>query len=80
MLFKGVENYLCLRQIRMDNINSNVVKCKFTVQLLGTLLALEKNQYWRIKTLQDVAVNKKVKKGNQLKNTNRNDSGGNATL
>ena len=80
MLFKGVENYLCLRQIRMDNINSNVVKCKFTAQLLGTLLALEKNQYWRIKTLQDVAVNKKVKKGNQLKNTNRNDSGGNTTL
>lgn len=80
MLFKWIENYLCLRQIRMDNINSNAVKCKFTAQLLGTLLALEENQYRRIQTLQDVAVNKKVKEGNKLKNTNRNDSGGNTTL
>lgn len=61
MLFKGVENYLFLRQIRMDDINSNVIECKFTVQLLGSFLALEKDQHWRIQTLQNVAV-KKVSK------------------
>jgi hypothetical protein len=48
IFFKGIENYLFLRQIRMDDINSNIVECKFPIKLHGSLLFLDKDQYWRI--------------------------------
>ena len=51
VLLANEETYLCLRQVRVDYIDSNVIRYQLSIEFLGSLLALDENQYRRIQTL-----------------------------